>query len=106
MIQKEWMTSRATSLSLTSLSTGRTRVGISLMTSPRSLVCAWTPMVHTASSPASQLAVSSLYWKSQAHCLPITVTQTSGSSYCVSRMAWSRAVKAKKPSTRISGTTV
>jgi hypothetical protein len=28
------------------------------------------------------------------------------SSYCVSRMAWSRAVKAKKPSTRISGTTV
>ena len=60
-------------------------------------------MVHTASEPSSS---SPLYWKSHAHCLPIATIDTSGSSYCVSRIVWSRAVKAKKPSTRMSGTTV
>ena len=37
---------------------------------------------------------------------PVAVMETSGSSYCVSRIVWSRAVKAKNPTTRISGTIV
>jgi hypothetical protein len=38
--------------------------------------------------------------------LPIAVIDTSGFSVCVSRIVWSRAVKAKNPITRMSGTIV
>ena len=79
-------------------------MGSSLVMSPLASVCACTPIVQTASDASSQSCWA--YWKSHAHCLPIAVMQASGSSYWVSSVVWSRAVKAKKPSTRMSGTIV